>query len=136
MNSPYPTEKKIMKKGKEISKTEWVRNSDKKKKFMDSFGMKTEADFVSRIGGDKNWSKFVEPSFPPRFAWLWLTFLDIWRTCQRDFNGNVVLTPRVLTDYCECFLVSLTVQEKHLIFKIKSWAEDEAYALKEKAKEA
>ena len=134
MNSPYSVKKKVMKKGKETTETEYVRNSDKKKKFMDGFKIKTEAEFAARVGMDKNWSKFIAPALPSRFHWIWLHFLDIWRTCEHDFNGNIVLTPRVLMDYCECFKVTLTVYEKHMVFRMKSWAEDEMYALKEKDK--
>ena len=134
MNTPYAVKKKVMKKKKETTETEWVRNSDKKKKFMDGFDIKTEADFVKRVGMDKNWSRFIAPELPSRFVWIWLKFLDIWRTCGHDFNGGVVLTPRTLLDYCECFCVTLSVFEKHLIFRMKSWAEDEIYSLREKDK--
>ena len=132
MNTPYSVKKEVMRKGKKTTETKYERNSDKKKKFMEGFGLKTESDFAKKVSLDKNWSRFVSPTLPSRFLWIWLHFLDIWRTCEHDFNGNIVLTPRVLLDYCECFKVTLTVFERHLIFRMKSWAEDEIYALKEK----
>lgn len=134
MNTPYSKKKKVMEKGKEVTKTEYVRNSDKKKDFMEKFGLKTETDFARRVEKDKNWSQFIDMELPSRYSWIWFNFLDIWRTCERDFNGNVVLTPRVILDYCECFKVSFSVVEKHLLFRIKLWAEDEIYSLKEKDK--
>lgn len=134
MNTPYSVKKKVKKNGKENTETEYERHSDKKKKFMDSHKITTEAEFAEKVRGFGNWEDFIVPPFPKRFQWIWLTFLDIWRTCEHDFNGNIVLTPRVLLDYCECFMVSLSVYEKHMIFRIKSWAEDEIYALKEKHK--
>lgn len=133
MNTPYSVKKEIFDKGKKVSKTEWVRNADKKKDFVEKFG---EAKFKEVAKKDpKRWGKLVEPYFPIRYRWLWFTFLDIWRTCSRDFNGNVVLTPRVLIDYCKCFKISLTVSERHLIFRIKSWAEETIYSLRDKDKE-
>jgi len=132
MNTPYSVKKTVMKKGKQETETEWVRNADKKKDFIEKFG---EEKFKSvALKDPKKWGKFVTPELPKRFEWIWLTFLDIWRTCSRDFNGNVVLTPRTILDYAECFSLTLTVFEKHLIFRIKSWAEDTIYSLKEKDK--
>lgn len=132
MNTPYSVRKEVYKKGKKTEKTEWVRNSDKKKDFIEKFGEKRFKD-VSRT--DERLAKLVSPPLPPRFQWIWLHFLDIWRTCSHDFNGNVIFTPRTLIDYCECFRVFFSVQEKHLLFRIKVWAEDEMYQLKEKNKE-
>lgn len=133
MNSPYPVRKETVKKGRKSTKTEWVRNADKKEDFIGKFG---EEKFRQAAAKDpERWGKLVEPEFPRRFRWIWLTFLDIWRTCEHDFNGNTVLTPRVLTDYCECFKASLTVQEKRLIFRMKMWAADEISSLREKDEE-
>lgn len=132
MNTPYSVKKTVMKKGKQETETEWVRNADKKKDFIEKFG---EEKFKSvALKDPEKWGKFVTPELPKRFEWIWLTFLDIWRTCSRDFNGNIVLTPRTILDYAECFNLTLTVFEKHLIFRIKSWAEDTIYSLKEKDK--
>lgn len=130
MNTPYSVKKPVMKKGKQETKTEWVRNSDKKKDFIEKFG---EQKFhqVALKDPDK-WGKFEEPEFPKRFQWIWFQFLNIWKTCEHDFNGNVIFTPRVILDYCECFCVTLTVNEKHLLFRMKTWAEDVIYSLKEK----
>lgn len=134
MNTPYAVKKKVMKKGKEVTETVYERKSDKKKDFMKNFGMNSEKDFALRVSKDKTWSKCIDKPLPSRYSWIWFNFLDIWRTCERDFNGNVVLTPRVILDYCECFKVSFSVFEKHLLFRIKLWAEDEIYSLKEKDK--
>ena len=41
---------------------------------------------------------------------------------DRDMMGNVVINPRTLMDYLECFKVNMTVYEKHMIFRMKSWA--------------
>lgn len=130
MNTPYSVKKTVMKKGKKETETEWVRNSDKKRDFIEKFG--EEKFKVVALKDPEKWGKFVIPDLPPKFNWIWLNFLDIWRTCEHDFNGNVILTPRVLIDYCECFNVTLTVFEKHLIFRIKAWAQDTIYSLKEK----
>lgn len=134
MNTPYPVKKEVLKNKKKTTETVYERNSDKKKKFMESHRITTEEKFAEKVREFGNWVDFIDPPFPSRFQWIWLHFLDIWRTCEHDFNGNIVLTPRVLLDYCECFKVSLTVQEKHLIFRMKSWAEDEIYLLKNKNK--
>lgn len=134
MNTPYPVKKEVLKNKKKTTETVYERNSDKKKKFMESHRITTEEEFAEKVREFGNWVDFIDPPFPRRFQWIWLHFLDIWRTCEHDFNGNIVLTPRVLIDYCECFKVSLTVQEKHLIFRMKSWAEDEIYLLKNKNK--
>lgn len=130
MNTPYSVKKPTVKKnGEKSERTEWVCNSDKVKDFIAKFG-KERFDTVSKT--DENWKKFVPPEFPTRFTWIWYKFLDIWRTCGHDFNGNIILTPRVLMDYCECFMISLTVEEKRLIFRMKAWAEDTIYKLRKK----
>ena len=134
MNTPYSVDKKVMKKGKETTSTEWVCNADKKKKFMKGFNLKTEEEFIKKIMNDPNMMKLVDIEIPQRFTWIWFQFLDIWRTCQRDFNGNVILTPRQILDYAECFKVNFSTYEKHLIFRMKTWAEDTIYSLREKDK--
>lgn len=133
MNTPYPVKKDVVKKGKKTTETKYVRNMDKRKDFIAKFD---EKRFKSAAEKDpERWGRLADVPIPDRYRWLWWTFLEIWRTCQRDFAGNVVLTPRVLMDYCECFRTSLTVREKRLVFQMKSWAEDEAYKLKEKTEE-
>lgn len=132
MNVPYSVSKKTLKKGKETSETEWVKNSDIKKDFIEKFGIEK---FNQAVKNDpKRWGKFIEPEFPKNYRWLWFVFLDIWSLCDYDMNGNKILTPRVLCDYCECFKISLTIQEKRIIFKMKTWANDEIYSLREKDK--
>ncbi len=134
MNTPYSVDKKVLKDKKETTKTEWVCNADKKKKFMKDFKLKTEEEFIKKIMNDKTMMKLCDMELPQRFTWIWFQFLDMWRTCQRDFNGNVILTPRQIIDYAECFKVSFSVYEKHLIFRMKAWAEDTIYSLREKDK--
>lgn len=133
MNTPYSVKKEVCKKGKKQTETEWKRNADIKKDFVNKFGI--ERFNKVAIDDKERWGKMIEPEFPERFKYIWLTFLDIWRTCEHDFNGNTVLTPRVLIDYCECFKVTLTVRERHLIFRMKTWADDTIYQLKEKDKD-
>lgn len=135
MNTRYSVKKKVKKAGKEITETEWRCNSDKKREYMTTYHLKTDKEFADKVKGYENWSKFISPPLPSRFQWIWLHFLDIWRTCSRDFNGNVIMTPRTLIDYCECFKVFFTVQEKHLLFRIKNWAEDAMYQVREKNKD-
>ena len=130
MNTPYSVKKKVFKKGKESTETEYVRNADKKKDFISKFG-KEKFEQVA-LKDPEVWGKLKEPPFPKEYSWIWFQFLDIWRTCGRDFAGNVILTPRQLMDYCECFKVTLTVFERHLIFRMKTWAEETIYSLKEK----
>lgn len=130
MNTPYSVKREVTKNGKKSIETEWVKNSDKKTDFISKFG---EEKFEKAAKLDEKWAKFVTPDLPTRFNWIWLVFLDIWRTCARDFNGNVILTPKVITEYTECFLINLSVYEKHLIFRLKAWAEDTIYELRKES---
>lgn len=46
----------------------------------------------------------------------------IWQNAEYDINGNVVFTYRTINEYVECMKVPLTVEDKKLLFKMKSWA--------------
>lgn len=108
--------------GKAKTKTEYVRKRDKREKFIEQFGME-KFDSISKI--DKSWSQLLDMDVPKRFAWIWAQFLRLWGTCEHDFGGNTVMTPRSILDYCECFKVSLSVYERQLCFRMRMWAQEE-----------
>ena len=99
-----------------------MRNRDKREDFIKAHG---EDDFERISKLDPKWKQLENLTLPIKFSWIWSQFIQIWGTCEHDFNGNVIFTPRAVLDYCECFKVSMTVYERRLLFRMKSWACDE-----------
>lgn len=78
--------------------------------------------FLKLCKTDENWNKLKDIPVPIKYEWIWEHFLTLWRYCQRDFNGNVIMTFRELNDYVQCMKVPLSVEDKKEILKIKQWA--------------
>lgn len=76
---------------------------------------------------DERYKKLENIPLPDGYSWLWSVFLDIWRNCERDMAGNVVLTTRSLIDYENCFEVDLGIYNKRLLIKMKNWAQEAIY---------
>ena len=108
-----------MVKGKKQSEREIVRNRDKRDKFIKAHG---EAEFERISAVDGGWARMKDLPCPVGFLWLWEHFMNIWNECERDFNGNVVLTYRSILDYAECMGVPLNAAERATIMKMKHWA--------------
>lgn len=125
-----------MKKGKESSETEWVRNVDKRENFIKKFGGKDrelgEKKFLEVCKKDPNYEKLQDILCPPQYSWIFKHFMQIWQNAEHDMMGNVVFTFRTINEYVECFKVPLTVEDKEELFKMKNWALETISELKEK----
>lgn len=125
----YAVRKEVIIKGKKTTKTTYVRNRDKRDKFISQFGKK-KFDEISKNDGE--WNRLRELELPKRFNWIWLQFLQVWGTCGHDFSGNVIFTTRTILDYCECFKVTFSVYERKLLFRMHAWAREEISNLEKK----
>lgn len=105
---------------KKEEKTEWKTNVDKREDFIKKFGIK-KFNEVCKV--DPKWAELQDIPIPNGFNWLWYHFLQIWRHCESDLNGNKIFTPRQITDYCECFSVEMTARERRQIMMFEEWAE-------------
>lgn len=70
---------------------------------------------------DKKFAKLEYLELPKCYKWIWEQFYAIWSSAEHDMSGNVVITPRTILDYEECFGISFTVAERKLIFRMKSY---------------
>lgn len=121
------TEKVV--KGKKTTDYEYRRNIDKRIKFVETQGQEA-FDRVAAI--DENYAKLKDLPCPSECLWIWEHFMNIWNECERDFNGNVILTYGTILDYMECMAVPLNVAERTMVMKMKHWAVSEIAQLKDK----
>lgn len=56
----------------------------------------------------------------------------IWQNAEHDMMGNVIFTFRTINDYVECMKAPLTVPDKKMLLKMKSWAVEAIADLKDK----
>lgn len=94
-----------------------------------------ERKFLQAVEKDPSWEKLLDIPCPPEYEWIYYHFLELWRFCEHDMNGNAILTFRTLNDYVECMKVPFTVEEKRLILKMKEWAQATIEDVREKARE-
>ena len=85
----YAVRKEVIIKGKKTTKTTYVRNRDKRDKFISQFGKK-KFDEISKNDGE--WNRLRELELPKRFNWIWLQFLQVWGTCYRDWETGLIVT--------------------------------------------
>lgn len=114
----------VKKDGKPETKTEYVRNCDTREKFIRTRGMDA---FIAAGKRDQKWADLRDIPIPPRYEWLFDKFLQIWTNSERDMSGNVVFTYRTVNDYVQCMKVPLSVDDKKLLFAMKSWAAAKIY---------
>lgn len=104
---------------KKKTKTIYVTNYDKREDFIKKFKQK---GFERACQHDENMAKLQDIPIPPCFEWLFGHFLRIWRHCETDINGNIMLGPRQILDYMNCFNIYFTVRERDEILMFKEWA--------------
>ena len=114
-----------------MSKTHYRTKAEERTDFIKKFG-EDAFNQVSRV--DDKWKKLKELPIPDGFAWLWGVFLQIWKMCERDFNGNIIFTARSVLDYEQCFGVTLSISDRQYLFKMKDWACETVYELKNSKK--
>ena len=121
MRYPHSAERSVYnpKTKKQEKKRYTITNLEKRDKFIKSFGDK---EFRKICLQDDSYAKLQDIPFPPGWTWLFNHFYSMWRHCECDFNGNRIFTPKVITDYCECFKVKLTVREKREVMMMHEWA--------------
>ena len=83
---------------------------------------------MSAVG--KKWNKLKDIPIPEGYGWIWEVFLQMWKMCERDFNGNIIFTPRTILDYEQCFGVTLNIIDRRLLIKMKDWANEIVFDLK------
>lgn len=81
---------------------------------------------------DKKYEKLQDIPIPSQYRWIWKHFLNIWYECEHDFNGNIIFNYRTINDYVECMQVPLNVLDKKLLLKMKHWANEVVYDLRDK----
>lgn len=122
-----------MKKGKEVTETEWVRNITQREDFIKTKGgvdkdgnvidyQKGYEAFMLISEVDKKWNKLRDIPIPEEYSWIWGHFLNIWNGCTYDFNGNVIFTFQTINEYVQCMKVPLSVEDKKELFRIRTWA--------------
>jgi hypothetical protein len=112
---------------KKVTKKKFTSNYEKRTDFIKKMG---EEAFEKVSSVDKKWKKLRDIPIPDGYAWIWNVFLQIWMMCERDFNGNIIFTPRTILDYEQCFGVNLSILDRHLLVKMKDWASEIVYELK------
>lgn len=71
---------------------------------------------------DEYWASLKDLPLPSQFEYIFRKFMDIRESCQYDFSGNIIFTPRQILDYEECFGLSFSYYERTLLMKMKTWA--------------
>lgn len=113
--------------GKKETKKKYTSNYEKRTDFIKKMG---EEAFEKVSSVDSKWKKLRDIPVPDGFMWIWGVFLQMWRMCERDFNGNIIFTPRTILDYEQCFGVNFTILDRQLLIKMKEWANEIVFELK------
>jgi len=71
---------------------------------------------------DKKYEELDDIEIPEGYKWLFRHFLEIWRGCEYDLNGNSIFTYRSITDYSECMHVNFSIEEKRIFMYFKLMA--------------
>lgn len=115
------------KQNKKVTKKKRKTKAEERTAFISKYG---EDAFNKVASVDNKWKKLKDIPIPDGYSWIWDNFLQIWRFCEVDFNGNIIFTPRVILDYEQCFGVSFSILERQLLMKMKSWANEIIYEIK------
>lgn len=67
-------------------------------------------------------AKYQDIPVPDQYEWVWGHFIAIWQQCEVDLFGRKILTYGTINDYVECMKVPLSISDKRLIMKMKTWA--------------
>ena len=126
---PYAVQKTVLVNGEKQTKTEYKTHIEEREDFIKVNGKK-KFDDVCKVS--KRHAELQDIPIPDGFKWVWSHFLEIWRHCESDINGNRIFTPKQITDYSECFGVEFTVREKKEIMMFEEWAEVSISRLKKK----
>ena len=103
-------------------------HKEERDSFISKFG---EKEFERVCVEDKTWAKLQDIEIPPEYSWLFEQFLNMWWSCERDFNGNVIFRPKDILDY-EIFIgIQFTYKERGLLLQMKYWAAETVYEVKE-----
>ena len=73
---------------------------------------------------DERYAKLKPLPVPKPFGWLFEHFKMIYKHGSHDMWGNKILQPIDVINYCECFKVVLTIEERKLIFLMKDWVSE------------
>lgn len=79
----------------------------------------------------ERFEKLQDIPFPVQYSWIWGHFLAIWGQCETDLMGNRIFTYRTINEYMECMKVPLTVVDKRILFKMKTWANEQIEKMKD-----
>lgn len=131
----------MTKNGQKTEETVWVRNYETRERIIKAKGgdtsdpvayKKAYDEFIEMGKLDEKYEKLRDIPIPTEYSWIWEHFLNIWRGCEYDFNGNPKFTFQTLNDYVECMKVPLSVEDKKELLKIKAWAMNAISELEEK----
>lgn len=131
MNHKYAEKKPVYnsKKSKKENKLTYVCNKTKRDDFIKKFG---ELEFEKISEEDSEWGALRDIPIPEQYSWLFSQFLEIWGSCERDFNGNVILGPRDILEY-ELFIgVQFTYRERKLLILMKLAAQSAIFEINQK----
>lgn len=109
-----------------------MRNIDKRVDFVKKFG---QEKFDKICTEDKTWANLKDIPVPNLFKWLFSQFLSIRQSCEYDFNGNIIFTPRTIIDYSECLGIEFSYREKQTLLAMNIWAEEKVREVRKKAEE-
>ena len=118
-------------KGKTERVTEYVRNVDKRKKFVKAFGRER---FLELAKVDPKYRKLLPVRVPVGYRWLWNHFQRIWRDSECDMNGYPIITPSTVLSYMEYYAVDFDIVQRNLIMRMRAWAVEVISELRKKGK--
>lgn len=111
--------------------TEYVRNVDKRKKFVKAFGRER---FLELAKVDPKYRKLLPVRVPVGYRWLWNHFQRLWRDSEYDMNGYPIITPATVLSYMEYYAVDFDIVQRNLIMRMRSWAVEVISELRKKGK--
>ena len=103
-----------------------VCNIDERDDFIRKFG---KDRFLEVCKIDPKFDRLQDIPVPEDCLWLWSHFLTLFYSCAIDMNGNRILRPVDILDYCECFGINMTYRERRLMLSMKHWACSVIYQL-------
>ncbi len=113
--------------------TEYVRNVDKRKKFIKAFGRER---FMELSKTDPAYRRLLPYKVPKGHRWLWHHFQRIWRDSEHDMMGYPVITPASVLAYMEYYGVDFDIWQRDLIMRMRGWAIETISKLRDKKKES
>jgi hypothetical protein len=121
----------VKKDGIKEKKSVTKRHFEEREKFIKQMG---KDKFDSLAETSEKFARLKDLPFPTRYSWIWGHFLAIWGQCETDMMGNRIFTYGTINDYVECMKVPLSVFDKRILLKMKLWANEQIYEMKEKDK--